>query len=177
MRLLPLALLMFLSTTASAQAPPALVEWQEKWTNSRDYTVEALELVPEDSLSFQPTPDQMTYHGQVRHMAGNIFGLSERYLDYRPAGYSNEAIRRRLQDETLTKQELKELLTEAYAFGSAAVTALTAARLEEQVDFFAGPKTRRQIAYLLQDHATHHRGQTLVYLRLLGLKPPRYRGW
>ncbi|MFA9454721.1 MAG: DinB family protein [Candidatus Aminicenantaceae bacterium] len=25
------------------------------------------------------------------------------------------------------------------------------------------------------DHITHHRGQTVVYLRLNGIKPPQYR--
>jgi uncharacterized damage-inducible protein DinB len=30
---------------------------------------------------------------------------------------------------------------------------------------------------LMHDHHTHHRGQIIVYLRLNGLKPPKYVGW
>ena len=46
-----------------------------------------------------------------------------------------------------------------------------------KVDFFAGPKTRSQIIQLVDDHHTHHRAQLIIYLRLLGIKPPRYVGW
>ncbi|MGX5688737.1 DinB family protein [Arcticibacter tournemirensis] len=39
-------------------------------------------------------------------------------------------------------------------------------QLDEQVKFFAGPMTRRQILILMHDHKTHHLGQLIVYLRL-----------
>jgi len=47
-------------------------------------------------------------------------------------------------------------------------------RLEERQDYFGADRTKMQILILLADHVTHHRGQMLVYLRLNGLKPPRY---
>lgn len=45
------------------------------------------------------------------------------------------------------------------------------------LDFFAGPKSKLQILYLLQDHMSHHRGQPIVYLNLQGKEPPPYVGW
>jgi uncharacterized damage-inducible protein DinB len=78
----------------------------------------------------------------------------------------------------MNREELVSLLTEAYAFGSAAIKSLSQEDWEAEVpNFFAGPRRKRVIVYLLQDHATHHRAQVLMYLRLLGLEPPRYRGW
>lgn len=47
-------------------------------------------------------------------------------------------------------------------------------RLEERLDYFGTERTKRQILLLLADHITHHRSQMLVYMRLNGLKPPRY---
>lgn len=47
-------------------------------------------------------------------------------------------------------------------------------RLEERLDYFGTDKTKRQVLLLLADHITHQRGQMLVYIRLNGLKPPRY---
>ena len=58
-----------------------------------------------------------------------------------------------------------------------AVKNLPEATLNDQVDFLAGPKSKRQILTLMNDHMTHHRGQLLVYLRLREIAPPRYRGW
>ena len=49
--------------------------------------------------------------------------------------------------------------------------------LKDEVEFFAGPKTKLQILNLLQDHVTHHRGQLIVYLNLNEIKPPSYVGW
>nr|WP_262481137.1 DinB family protein [Algibacter pectinivorans] len=42
------------------------------------------------------------------------------------------------------------------------------------MDYFGADRTKRQILLLLADHITHHRGQMLVYMRLKGIKPPRY---
>ncbi|MEL6357631.1 MAG: DinB family protein, partial [Bacteroidota bacterium] len=152
-------------------------EWQEKWNNSQDYTLELLALVPEDSLQYKPTEEQKSIRAQFQHMAGNMFGLSRRYIADAPEDFDWEATEARLNDETLDKAALIQLLKDAHAFANNAVAGLSPAELGEKVDFFAGPKTRRQVAWLLHDHATHHRGQVTVYARLLGIKPPRYRGW
>ena len=47
-------------------------------------------------------------------------------------------------------------------------------KLEERLDYFGLERTKRQVLLLLADHIAHHRGQMLVYLRLNGIKPPRY---
>jgi uncharacterized damage-inducible protein DinB len=157
---------------------PARAEWLKKWENSKNYTLEALQLIPDSSLTFRPTEDQMSVREQIQHISGNVYGLSRRFLDYEPDTFDEEALREKLSSETLSREELTTLLTDAFAFGAAAINKLPAARWEEEVtNFFAGPKSRRVIIYLLQDHATHHRAQVLIYMRLIGLTPPRYRGW
>ncbi len=47
-------------------------------------------------------------------------------------------------------------------------------QLDDELDYFGLKRTKRQVLLLLADHITHHRGQMLVYMRLNGLKPPRY---
>ncbi len=161
-----------------SKAFPAQTEWLEKWNNSKAYTMEALASIPDDKLTFRPTDNQMSVQEQIQHIAGNVYGLSRRFLDYEPDGFDEDALRERLSAETLSRKELISLLNDAYAFGEAAIKNLPQERWEEEVsNFFAGPKSRRVIIYLLQDHATHHRAQVLIYMRLLGLTPPRYRGW
>lgn len=180
-KIFPLLLLSLLSLALSAQEKdtfPAQTEWLEKWENSRAYTLEALALVPDSSLNFRPTEGQMSIQEQIQHISGNVFGLSRRFLDYDPAGFDEKALQARLSAESLDREDLLKLFNDAYDFGVAAINNLPKERWDEAVsNFFAGPKSRRVIVYLLQDHATHHRAQVLIYLRLLGLEPPRYRGW
>lgn len=47
-------------------------------------------------------------------------------------------------------------------------------KLDDALDYFGLNRTKRQVLLLLADHITHHRGQMLVYMRLNGIKPPRY---
>lgn len=179
--LLPLLLISAFSFELTAQNEKdfsARTEWLEKWNNSKAYTMEALTTIPDDQLTFRPTDNQMSVQEQIQHISGNIYGLSRRFLDYQPDGFDEEALSARLSAETLNKKELTNLLSDAYAFGTAAINNLPEERWDEEVsNFFAGPKSRRVIVYLLQDHATHHRAQVLIYMRLMGLTPPRYRGW
>ena len=177
--LLPLLCFMLTAPLAAQDATPtAQSEWLAKWENSRNYTLEALDLVPDSSLTFRPTAGQMSIQEQAQHIAGNVFGLSRRYLGFEPADFDENALRAQLSAETMERAELVQLLNEAYDFGVAAIKSLPEDKWDEPVpNFFAGPKSRRVIVYLLQDHATHHRAQLLVYLRLLNIQPPRYRGW
>jgi len=179
--ILSLLLVFTLGHSISAQDKtdfPAQAEWLEKWENSRAYTLEALAIIPDSSLTFRPTEGQMSVQEQIQHISGNMFGLSRRFLDYQPSDFNEEALSKKLAAEILDRKALIALLNSAYDFGAAAINNLSAERWEEEVpNFFAGPKSRRVIVYLLQDHATHHRAQVLIYMRLLGLEPPRYRGW
>ena len=179
--LLPLLILSGLSQGISAQHEKdfsARTEWLEKWNNSKAYTMEALTSIPDDKLTFRPTENQMSVQEQIQHISGNVYGLSRRFLDYQPEDFDEDALREKLSAETLTRKQLTNLLNDAYTFGEEAIKNLPEERWDEEVsNFFAGPKSRRVIIYLLQDHATHHRAQVLIYMRLMGLTPPRYRGW
>lgn len=179
--LLPLLFLSVLSFELTAQDEkefPARTEWLEKWNNSKAYTMEALTSIPDDKLNYRPTENQMSVQEQIQHISGNVYGLSRRFLDYQPDGFDEEALSKKLSAQTMNRKDLTNLLSNAYAFGEAAIKNLPEERWDEEVsNFFAGPKSRRVIIYLLQDHQTHHRAQVLIYMRLMGLKPPRYRGW
>lgn len=178
MRYFFLLLSLALMPNLTAQDTTARAEWLTKWENSRNYTLEALDQVPDSSLAYRPTPGQMSIRQQVQHIAGNVFGLSRRYLSYEPAGFKEDELRQRLAAEAPDRAALVQLLNDAYDYGAAAINSLPVDGWDAPVpNFFAGPKTKRVIVYLLQDHATHHRAQLLVYLRLLNLQPPRYRGW
>ncbi|GAC1709173.1 MAG: hypothetical protein NVS9B7_27640 [Flavisolibacter sp.] len=76
----------------------------------------------------------------------------------------------------MSKVDVIKSLRNAYDEGLKAHN-ISSDQLNEIVNFFAGPKTKRQILILMHDHQAHHVGQLIVYLRLKGIKPPEYIGW
>ncbi|NJC28472.1 DinB family protein [Neolewinella antarctica] len=189
-RFAPLAILLLLCSRARAQetavvTTPALVseadfparaEWVTKWDNSLAYTLETLLATTDGDLDFRPTAGQMTLREQFHHLATNIYFLTSTYV-HSPVDF-DLAARRETMSPTATRADLSVTLTTAYAFAKDAISELAEHRWNEPApNFFAGEKSRRVVIYLLQDHATHHRAQTLVYLRILGHEPPNYRGW
>lgn len=176
--LIALSLPVMAQDTTQGDDFPARTEWRAKWQNSLAYTLEALAAIPDSSLNYRPTEGQMSVQEQIQHLSGNVYGLSRRFLDYDPAGFDEDALRKKLAAEIMSRQELVKLVNDAFAFGIEAVYSFEAEEWETMVpNFFVGPRSRRTIIYLLQDHATHHRAQVLVYIRMLGLEPPQYRGW
>ena len=151
-------------------------EWLDKWAGSLEYTLETLAAVEEADLDYRPTPGQMSLREQFQHLATNVYFLTSRFI-HQPDNFDLAEARKRMATDA-DKAQLRTTITDAFAFGDAAGRSLsTAGWSSPAVGFWAGEKTKRVIFNLLQDHATHHRAQTLVYLRLLDRKPPAYRGW
>lgn len=147
-----------------------LDEFQQKWQNAEAYTLESIELMPAEAFDFKPTDEQKSFQEQIIHSCSNMIWLSSSYL-----GGNKEGID--LSKKDLSKADLLDLVKTCFKRSGEAATNLKPEDLEEKVSFFAGPMTKRQILVLMNDHSTHHRAQMLVYLRLKGLTPPKYRGW
>jgi len=147
-----------------------LLDFQQKWQNATAYTIELAESMPEEAYDYRPTAEQMSFRQQLLHLAGNMAWLSSSYLGGERPGHD-------LRLDTYSKAEVLDILRESFEMAGKAVVALPAEALEEKVEFFAGPMNKRQILTLMNDHVTHHRGQLIVYLRMKGIKPPKYRGW
>lgn len=146
-----------------------LIELSRKWENSKSYALKIAALMPENEYGFKPAPEEMSFKQQLLHIADNINWLSSDYL--------NVSLAKRIKDTTgFNKEKVIKILSNAYDHGLIAHK-LSDKQLEEQVKFFVGPMTRRQILTLMHDHQSHHLGQLIVYLRLKGIKPPPYVGW
>lgn len=148
-----------------------LKEFKQKWENARAYTIEVAERMPESKFDYKPTGDVMSFREQLEHMMQNMLRLSGSY-------FSEKNINPDTGTKGKSKSEVLEMLDEAFRVSLARVEEnFDRVNLDEQVDFFAGPLSRRQILSLMSDHVTHHRGQLIVYLRLNHIEAPRYRGW
>lgn len=147
-----------------------LIEFKQKWANAKAYTMEVSQIMPEEHYDFKPSEQQMTFREQLLHLLGNMRWLSSSYLGGKRLDVD-------LKNTDYTKAEMLDLLEKGFERAGEAIENLDEEILNEEVSFFAGPMTKRQILTLMNDHLTHHRAQAIIYLRLKNLEPPSYRGW
>lgn len=145
-------------------------EYQQKWSNAQAYTLELAEAMPDSAYDYKPTEDQMSFKEQLLHICSNMAWLSSSYLGGQKPDVD-------LKKTDYNKAELIQILEQHFKAAAKAVEAFPMNQLEEKVEFFAGPMSKRQILVLMNDHVVHHRGQLIIYARLNGVKPPQFRGW
>jgi uncharacterized damage-inducible protein DinB len=160
-----------LLTIAQEHQAPFIEDFLSKWENARIYTIEFAESMPAEKYDFKPTDEQRGFNEQLTHMCGNMIWLSTAFLDGKGLAAADE------EHPPTEKEEILILLQETFDYVAETVRAFDYSTIDNEVDFFAGPMTKRRIFFLLADHLTHHRGQLADYLRLNDITPPRYRGW
>jgi uncharacterized damage-inducible protein DinB len=143
------------------------------WTRARDYTKEYLDAMPEDGVGLKPTPDIRSFAEQMLHLASGNFGFAAT-----AAGITNPYDPRQgknleKMDEFKTKAALTKIVIESYDFVINAIKGMDVKKMDENVKFFRFDLTRATALNKGFEHQTHHRGQTTIYLRLKGVKPPQ----
>ncbi len=164
-------LFFFFPVKTFAQSNDSLItQLSRKWENAKVYALKMAELMPEEYYDFKPVPEEMSFREQLLHIAQNMQWLSTSYL-------FQDKNKIEKGESAKDKAAVIKVLSDAYDMGLAAHKSISTKQLDEMVNFFAGPMTRRQILILMHDHQSHHLGQIIVYLRLKGIKPPDYVGW
>lgn len=159
--------------TAVAQQNPLLQEAAAQLERAKTTTLAMAASMPEEQYTYKPVADEMTFSAQLLHMAQNISWLASAYITDTP----NPFTKADLDDSGKSKATIIATVGKAFDYAITAVRNMDAERLDEQVKFFAGPMSKRQIINLMNDHQVHHRGQLVVYLRLNNVEPPKYVGW
>lgn len=170
---LPTMLLFYLfSAPLFAQENRFITEYLERLENSKTYLILVAETMPEDNYAFKATPESMSFAEHLMHIAWAMDWHSLSLMGGREARDWNTDTELQVADKT--KKEMIAKIDETFNKTIAFIKDFDVDRLEERLDYFGQNRTKRQILLLLTDHITHHRAQMLVYMRLNGLKPPRY---
>jgi uncharacterized damage-inducible protein DinB len=154
-------------------------EWRAKmladWTRARDYTKEYLDAMPEDGTNFKPNAqdkDMRTFAEQMLHLAGNLFGLAS-IATGATNPYQGKNLEK-MDEHKASKAALSKIVLEGYDFMIAAVKGFDVAKGGEALKLFNRFDTTRAGAIAAAfEHQTHHRGQTTIYIRMKGVKPPQ----
>jgi uncharacterized damage-inducible protein DinB len=140
-----------------------------EWTRARDYTKEYLDAMPEDGINFKPTPEIRSFAEQMLHLANaNYFFASGVF------GATNPMQGKNLEkmEEMKNKAALTKAVMDSYDFMINTIKAQTDANLDERMVRSGMNRPKSAMVAAAFEHQTHHRGQTTIYLRLKGVKPP-----
>jgi uncharacterized damage-inducible protein DinB len=138
------------------------------WQRAKVYTKAYLDAMPEDGYSFKPTPEMRTFAAQMLHLTdGNYFFASSASGKASPIGKVSE-------EKTVpqTKAATTKAVMDSYDFVISCVQGMTEAQFAEIGESEGHKVPKGVILSKAFEHQTHHRGQTVVYLRLKGVTPP-----
>lgn len=150
-------------------AQTTIGEFVAKWDNSKQYTLEVVDKMPDNLLDYKPDAGAMSFNEQITHLSGVMVMIGSRFLKGEAPSFAADA-------KPATKAELKAFVENCYAYAKTTVGKLSEAELAEVVEIFGGTGSRRQVIGLMDDHTTHHRGAAISYIRANGIEPPAYRG-
>ena len=156
----------------SAQKDVFIQEYLERLENSKKYLILVAESMPEEDYDFKPTPESLSFAEHLMHIAWAMDWHSQSLMGGREARDWNTDTE--LKVDNKSKEEMIAAIDRTFDITLAFIKSFDVHKLEDRLDYFGSDRTKRQVLLLLADHITHHRGQMLVYMRLNGLKPPRY---
>lgn len=164
--MLVLAIMLLMLHAAKAQNVAQAVK---DWERAKAYTAEYIAAMPEDGISFKPTADVRSFAEQMLHIANANFMFAAN-----ATGKANPQQGNNLEkmDNYKTKAGLTGIVNDSYDYVINAVKAMSPAQMSEAIKLFNQDVTRGQAFEKAFEHGTHHRGQTTLYLRLKGVKPP-----
>ncbi len=137
-----------------------------KWKGNKRYTLKFVDAMPEEDFDYKPISTVKSYQSQLSHITSWLHTHSRFVTDDTFAKAkltSKDLIKTALEDFFDTFIEQLEQMTDE--------------KLNETVDVWYGKRRRYEIANVIVNHLSHHRGQMVVYLRLRNVKPPSYLGW
>ena len=78
----------------------------------------------------------------------------------------------KFESQTKNKDEIKTILTTAFAFARKAIADTSDADLDSSVQFFGKTLSKRAVFLILFSHCSEHLGQSIGYARMNGVVPP-----
>ncbi|MGO9208966.1 MAG: DinB family protein [Terriglobales bacterium] len=149
-------------------------EFMDEISLARTCAVECAEAMPEHLYSFRPVAEERTFGQQMVHIAESVRSLFEVFVQDKtqPTVTFSEAGKETVK----SKADVVALMRESFTYVHRGAADLTDVDLDLRVQFLENrPFSKGRVVRFLLDHATYHRGESAVYMRLNGIRPPRYR--
>jgi uncharacterized damage-inducible protein DinB len=146
----------------------------KEWERSKAYTIDYLNTMPANKYSFKAVDSIRSFAQQMLHLANaNVFFMSLA-TDQKGPSFPQE-LEQRVSAQT--KDSVMYYVTTSYDYAIAAAKNSDISKWGEKkkLPFGGYEETRYALINKAIEHQAHHRGQTTIYIRLQGIKPPQER--
>lgn len=164
------ALCLVLGISSTLMAQNQVEGLVKEWERARAYTLEYLEAMPESGYALKPTPEMRSFAEQMLHLTdANYSFISAVTGEKSPISMGESE-----KSTDKSKANVTRLVLAGYDFVINSLKKMTPEQLNENVKLFGRFEMTKSTAIgKCFEHQTHHRGQTTVYIRLAGVKPPQ----
>ena len=165
-----LSLLFAFGALQFVNAQSSIDDMLKEWDRAKTYTKEYLEAMPEAGYALKPTPEMRSFAEQMLHLTdANYAFASAATGEKSPVGMGESE-----KSTDKSKENVTKLVLAGYDFVIGGIKKMTPAQLNETVKVFGRfDMTKGMALNKCFEHQTHHRGQSTVYIRLAGAKPPQ----
>lgn len=156
-------------TTADVKA-----QMVKDWKRAKAYTIDYLNTMPADKYSFRPVDSIRSFAQQMLHLAnGNVF-LMNTAAAIPPLPWLSFGLENRPSAQS--KDSVMYYINASYDYCINAVKNSDVNKWGEKMKMFDRYEaTRWAMMNKTFEHQDHHRGQTTIYIRLNGIRPPQER--
>jgi|GEM_PF-1382540 len=147
-----------------------VAEFLESHRRSRTYTLAVFDQMPREQIDFKPLPEMFSFRRHFTHCieftAGQLvvrLGVKDPFAE--------------MAWDKFTKAQTRQELTRFYDWVEKIVENATPEQLSKMGDFATDQVDLLRLLYICENHLIHHRGTTMVYLRMCGVVPLGYVGW
>lgn len=169
-KLMLFSLACVLFTMAHAQLADSIkAQFIRDWQRAKAYTKEYLETMPKDKYNFRAQDSIRTFAQQMLHLAQGNTGIIAT-----GTGAARIWQGQNLEQSTTAQSpdSVMYYVMASYDYAIQSITAMNSATLLEKTGRPNFMETRFAWINKAFEHQSHHRGQTTIYIRLVGIKPP-----
>jgi len=143
------------------------------WQRAKAYTDEYLNTMPADKFSMRAQDSIRTFAQQMLHLASVNYFLAGAAVGM-PANMPQRDLEK--EPTAQTKDSVTYLVNQSYDFVINGIKNMSGSAFTENATVNLGREFSFSKYVWLQkafEHQSHHRGQTTIYIRLAGMKPPQ----
>jgi uncharacterized damage-inducible protein DinB len=126
------------------------------------------EAVPAEKYTWRPAPDVRSFAEVFLHVSAANYNLYKLVGTPPPTGLDLKG----LEKSTTDKAKVVATLKDSFAHAKKAITTMPDVDLDKSLDWFGGKNTERGILLFIVRHAAEHLGQSIAYVRFVGIVPP-----
>jgi uncharacterized damage-inducible protein DinB len=141
------------------------------WGRAKAYTIEYLNTMPADKYTFKAQDSIRNFAQQMLHLAnGNVFLVSQASAEKPPTWFSFALEQR---PGAQVKDSVMKYINESYDWVTNVIKNTETSKWGDKKKVFNRfDETTFSMFNKAFEHQGHHRGQTTIYIRLVGVKPP-----